>query len=120
MVMLNACITQLHLSSGVDLLAAKGAETDLSFRIVKRLGLTHGRLRDPPVRTDHLPPTVRRAHATPECLAWPSRLFAGVGLDLLEGLQELIGLANVDHREVRHYTCDEQQASNNPLHRSLL
>lgn len=104
----------------MSFLAANRAEIDLSFRIVKGLGSAQGRLREPPLRTLYPLPTVRRAHATRECSAWPARLFAGVGLDLLEGLQELIGLANVNDREVRHHTCDEQQARNNPLHRSLL
>ena len=46
--------------------------------------------------------------------------LARVDLDLFQNFQELVGLANVNDREIRHDTCDEQQAPNDVLHCDLL
>jgi len=60
-------------------------------------------------------PEVRRR------LEWRAEALrlAGIGFDLLENLEHLVGLAYVHYRKIRHDTCDEQQAPYDVLHRNL-
>jgi hypothetical protein len=59
-------------------------------------------------------------------LGWEARqpvtglgLLARINFNLLQSLEQLIGLPDVDHREVHSHTRDEQQTSNDPIHRTL-
>jgi hypothetical protein len=46
-------------------------------------------------------------------------LFAGVGFYLLQSLQDLVGQANVDYREIQRNDRDDKHAANNPFHGDL-
>ena len=46
--------------------------------------------------------------------------LAGIGLDLLQDLLDLIGLANVEYREIDDDGCNDEHAKNQIFHEVLL